>query len=114
MRWPALACGDLVKARRWDEAVTSTPGYNLSATAYSQLPTGFDAIAVALLGNTLATGAMLFVLITMLGPISGAHMNPVVTLAAAATERAKQQVLRPLKYPKFGPRTQKKAPVKKP
>ena len=34
--------------------------------------------AVALLGNTLATGAMLFVLITMLGPISGAHMNPAV------------------------------------
>lgn len=40
--------------------------------------------AVALLGNTLATGAMLFVLITMLGPISGAHMNPAVSLIAAA------------------------------
>ena len=39
--------------------------------------------AVALLGNTLATGAMLFVLIAMLGPISGAHMNPVVSLVAA-------------------------------
>lgn len=39
--------------------------------------------AVALLGNTLATGAMLFVLITMLGPISGAHMNPAVSLVAA-------------------------------
>lgn len=37
-------------------------------------------IAVALLGNTLATGAMLFVLITMLGPVSGAHFNPAVTL----------------------------------
>ncbi len=37
-------------------------------------------LAVALLGNTLATGAMLFVLITMLGPISGAHFNPAVTL----------------------------------
>ena len=36
--------------------------------------------AVALLGNTIATGAMLFVLITMLGPISGAHFNPAVTL----------------------------------
>jgi len=36
--------------------------------------------AIALLGNTLATGAILFVLITMLGPVSGAHMNPVVTL----------------------------------
>ena len=39
--------------------------------------------AVALLGNTLATGAILFVLITMLGPISGAHMNPAVSLVAA-------------------------------
>ncbi len=40
--------------------------------------------AVALLGNTLATGAMLFVLITMFGPISGAHMNPAVSLVAAS------------------------------
>ncbi|HEX6783164.1 MAG TPA: MIP/aquaporin family protein [Sphingomicrobium sp.] len=40
--------------------------------------------AIALLGNTLATGAILFVLITMLGPISGAHMNPAVSLIAAA------------------------------
>lgn len=40
-------------------------------------------MAVALLGNTLATGAMLFVLITMLGPISGAHFNPAVTLVFA-------------------------------
>jgi glycerol uptake facilitator-like aquaporin len=39
--------------------------------------------AVALLANTLATGAMLFVLITMLGPISGAHMNPAVSMVAA-------------------------------
>lgn len=37
-------------------------------------------IAVALLGNTMATGAMLFVLISMLGPISGAHFNPAVSL----------------------------------
>jgi glycerol uptake facilitator-like aquaporin len=37
-------------------------------------------VAVALLGNTLATGAMLFVLITMLGPLSGAHFNPAVSL----------------------------------
>ena len=40
--------------------------------------------AVALLGNTMATGAILFVLITMLGPISGAHMNPAVSLVAAS------------------------------
>ena len=38
---------------------------------------------VALLANTVATGAILFVLITMLGPISGAHMNPAVSLVAA-------------------------------
>jgi glycerol uptake facilitator-like aquaporin len=37
--------------------------------------------AIALLGNTIATGAILFVLITIFGPISGAHFNPVVTLA---------------------------------
>lgn len=37
-------------------------------------------LAIALLGNTLATGAMIFVLITMLGPVSGAHFNPAVTL----------------------------------
>jgi glycerol uptake facilitator-like aquaporin len=40
--------------------------------------------AVALLANTMATGAILFVLITMLGPISGAHMNPAVSLVAAS------------------------------
>ena len=39
--------------------------------------------AIALLGNTLATGAILFVLIILLGPISGAHMNPAVSLVAA-------------------------------
>ena len=37
--------------------------------------------ALALLGNTLATGAILVVLITMFGGISGAHFNPAVTLA---------------------------------
>jgi len=39
--------------------------------------------AVALLGNAMATGAILFVLIAMLGPISGAHMNPAVSLVMA-------------------------------
>jgi glycerol uptake facilitator-like aquaporin len=47
----------------------------------SNLSQGNDAIA--LLGNTVATGAMLFVLITMLGPISGAHFNPAVSLVMA-------------------------------
>ena len=37
-------------------------------------------VAVALLGNTIATGAMLYVLITMLGPVSGAQFNPAVSL----------------------------------
>ncbi len=41
--------------------------------------------AVALLANAIATGAILCVLITMLGPVSGAHFNPVVTLATAVT-----------------------------
>ena len=40
-------------------------------------------IAIALLANALATGCMLFVIITALGPISGAHFNPAVTLAFA-------------------------------
>jgi glycerol uptake facilitator-like aquaporin len=41
-------------------------------------------VAVALLGNTIATGAMLVVLIAMLGPISGAHFNPAVSLVFTA------------------------------
>lgn len=40
--------------------------------------------AIALLGNTIATGAMLVVLIAMLGPISGAHFNPAVSLVFTA------------------------------
>jgi glycerol uptake facilitator-like aquaporin len=38
---------------------------------------------LALLGNTLPTGAILVVLITILGPISGAHFNPAVSLVFA-------------------------------
>jgi glycerol uptake facilitator-like aquaporin len=40
-------------------------------------------VALALLGNTIATGAMLVVLITIFGPVSGAHLNPVVTFVFA-------------------------------
>jgi len=47
----------------------------------ARLSAGNDAIA--LLGNTGATAAILFVLVTALGPISGAHFNPAVTLVMA-------------------------------
>jgi glycerol uptake facilitator-like aquaporin len=40
-------------------------------------------VALALLGNTLPTGAILVVLIAIFGPISGAHFNPAVTLVFA-------------------------------
>src|SRR5450755_4659736 len=40
-------------------------------------------VALALLGNTLPTGAILVVLITILGPISGAHFNPAVSIVFA-------------------------------
>jgi glycerol uptake facilitator-like aquaporin len=41
-------------------------------------------LAIALLGNTIPTGAILVVLITILGPVSGAHFNPAVSLVFAA------------------------------
>jgi glycerol uptake facilitator-like aquaporin len=46
-------------------------------------------VALALLGNTLPTGAILVVLITILGPISGAHFNPAVTLVFALRRELK-------------------------
>jgi glycerol uptake facilitator-like aquaporin len=46
--------------------------------------------AIALLCNTVATGAMLVVLIQTFGPISGAHFNPVVTLVFAARGEARR------------------------
>lgn len=39
--------------------------------------------AIALLGNTIATGAILYVLISIFGPVSGAHFNPAVSLVFA-------------------------------
>ncbi len=42
-----------------------------------------DDVALALLGNTLPTGAILVVLITILGPLSGGHFNPAVSFAFA-------------------------------
>jgi glycerol uptake facilitator-like aquaporin len=44
-------------------------------------------VAIALLANTAATAAALIVLILMLGPVSGAHFNPAVTLAMALRRR---------------------------
>ena len=44
-------------------------------------------VAIALLANSLATGAALMALISAFGPISGAHMNPAVTLADASRGR---------------------------
>ena len=40
-------------------------------------------VALALLGNTLATGAILVVLVLALGSISGAHFNPAVSVVFA-------------------------------
>ena len=52
-------------------------------------------VAIALLGNTLPTGAILVVLITILGPISGAHFNPAVSLAMCFTGRMPWERLLP-------------------
>jgi glycerol uptake facilitator-like aquaporin len=51
-----------------------------SGVMAQRLASGND--AVALLGNTLATAAILYVLITALAPVSGAHFNPAVTLVS--------------------------------
>lgn len=65
----------------WAEAlgtlllVATVVGSGIMAVNLSQ---GND--AVALLGNTIATGAILYVLITIFGPVSGAHFNPAVSL----------------------------------
>lgn len=45
-------------------------------------------VAIALLGNTLPTGAILFVLIVLFGPVSGAHFNPGVSLSFALRREA--------------------------
>jgi glycerol uptake facilitator-like aquaporin len=45
--------------------------------------------AIALLGNTIPTGAILVVLISTLGPISGAHFNPLVSLASLVNRSMK-------------------------
>ena len=57
------------------------------------LATGND--AVTLLGNSIATGAALYVLIMILGPISGAHFNPLVSVMAYGQKQLKQNDLLP-------------------
>lgn len=52
-----------------------------SGVLAARLSNGNDAIA--LLGNTAATGAMMFVLVSTLGPLSGAHFNPAVSMVMA-------------------------------
>jgi glycerol uptake facilitator-like aquaporin len=52
-------------------------------------------VAIALLGNTIPTGAILVVLITILGPVSGAHFNPAVTLALCLAGKASWARLAP-------------------
>src|ERR1700735_54885 len=49
-------------------------------------------VAIALLGNTIATGAGLVVLITIFGPLSGAHFNPAVSLVFALRRELAPQV----------------------
>lgn len=51
--------------------------------------------AVALLANAVATGCMLYVIITVLGPISGAHFNPAVTLAFALRGKITRAMIAP-------------------
>ncbi len=58
-----------------------------------ELAAGND--AVTLLGNSIATGAALYVLITILGPISGAHFNPLVSVMAYGQKQLKQNDLLP-------------------
>lgn len=57
--------------------VATVVGSGIMATKLSQ------DVAIQLLGNTIPTGAILVVLITILGPVSGAHFNPAVSLVFA-------------------------------
>lgn len=52
-------------------------------------------VAIALLANTLATVGGLYVLIEMLGPVSGAHMNPAVTLVMAMRGALERRLVLP-------------------
>jgi len=58
--------------------------------------------AIALLGNTIPTGAILVVIITIFGPVSGAHFNPAVTLVFAARSIAPWSEVVPYVLVQFG------------
>ena len=58
-------------------------------------------VGLQLLGNTLPTGAMLVVLITILGPISGAHFNPAVSLVFALKRDMGRATRRSICSPKW-------------
>lgn len=55
-------------------------------------------IAIALMGTTIPTGAILVVLITIFGPISGTHFNPAVTLVVPDTTRDHPPLSVPIYY----------------
>jgi glycerol uptake facilitator-like aquaporin len=65
--------------------VATVVGSGIMATSLTQ------DVGLALLGNTLATGAILVVLITVLGPISGAHFNPAVSLVFAMSRALRKR-----------------------
>lgn len=58
-------------------------------------------VAIALLANTLATGAMLVALILMFGQISGAHFNPLVTIALAFERQVRWKTVMPYVVAQF-------------
>ena len=61
-------------------------------------------VAIALLANTLATGAMLVALILMFGQISGAHFNPLVTIALAFEGQVRWKTVLPYLVAQFSER----------
>ena len=74
---PSLSTRQLAEVLGTGILVATVVGSGIMATKLSQ------DVAIQLLGNTIPTGAILVVLITILGPVSGAHFNPAVTLAFA-------------------------------
>ena len=76
----------MIELPRWLAAEALGTAFLLAAVVGSgimaqRLSAGNDALA--LLGNTLPTGAILVVLILIFGPVSGAHLNPAVSVALA-------------------------------